>query len=84
MQSNNFDEYYEEKPDLSDYEQQILNCFWGLKRETTQEKAIQRRDIEQASSFVDVEADILTDIILTIDDHYRMMYAEELKRKRPK
>lgn len=75
-------EFWSNRPELESLHRQLLNAFWRLRRETSTDSVIKSIDIEREIERVLIEPDIGLSIIQSIDDEYRKLYANEMKRKR--
>ena len=74
--------FWTERPKPSKLEREITNVFWSLRRECDGMNVIKSKDIEDALESVEIEVDLGVRIIKTVDDYYRHLYAEEMRRKK--
>ena len=75
-------EFWDNRPELEPLHRHLLNTFWRLRRETNTDSVIKSIDIEREIERVMIEPDIGLSIIQKIDDEYRNLYANEMRRKR--
>lgn len=74
--------FWDDRPELEPPERVLLNTLWRLRRETDGDGVIKSADILAELDALPVEPDIGLYIIQRLDDHYRNLYANEMKRKR--
>lgn len=74
--------FWRERPEPSKLERELTNVFWSLRRECDAANVIKSKDIESALESVEIENDLGVRIIKTVDDYYRHLYAEEMRRKK--
>ena len=75
-------DFWDRRPEIEPIERLLLNVFWRLRREVDSDSVIKSKSILEELESVPIESDIGLVIIRSLDDHYRMLHAEEMKRKR--
>lgn len=78
---NQVDEFYSLRPELNEYQYNLLDAFYKARRDAQPDCRITAKVIEESLSSVNYEIDIGVSVIQKLDDHYLSKVAEKRRRQ---